>query len=459
MVDEQILTIYQDQRKNMVNNPLRDPKYRVQKLKDLYQNILKLQPDICAALYLDLNKSATESYMTEIGMVLSEISYMKKHLKKFAKPKKVATPLAQFPAKSFRLPCPKGQVLIISPWNYPFMLSIEPLVDAIAAGNCAILKPSEHSPYVSAIIEKLIKMTFTQNEVYTVLGGREECSFLLDLEFDHIFFTGSTRVGKIVMQKAAENFTSVTLELGGKSPCIVDETANIKLAAKRIVFGKFLNCGQTCVAPDYLLCHSSIKDELIKEIERQIVLQYSVDPLRNPDYPKMINQKQFEVSRNLITDDNVIFGGRFNENTLKIEPTLLAADFDSPSMQEEIFGPIFPIIEFDNFDEILQKINTEFNHPLAFYIFSSTKRRINQALTTCDFGGGCVNDCIIHLATSAMPFGGLKHSGIGAYHGKVGFETFSHIKSIVDKKTWLDLPLRYQPYTKTKTKLIKTFVK
>ncbi len=458
MDNEAILKIYQQQRANMGNCALRRPSYRVKKLRQLYQNIVAMQPEICAALKLDLNKSEVESYMTEIGLVLGEISYMKKHLKGFAKPKRVHTPLAQFASKSFRLPCPKGQVLIISPWNYPFMLTLEPLVDALAAGNCAILKPSENSPHVSAVIEKLIKATFTENEVLTVMGGREECSFLLDLDFDHIFFTGSTRVGKIVMQKAAEHFTSVTLELGGKSPCIVDETANIKLAAKRIVFGKFLNCGQTCVAPDYLLCHRSIKDRLVNEIERQIVLQYSVDPLRNSDYPKMINQKQFDASKNLITADNVIFGGRTNPDTLKIEPTLLAADFDSPSMQEEIFGPIFPVIAYDNFDELLQKINT-FNHPLAFYIFSSNQRRIKQALSTCDFGGGCVNDCIIHLATSAMPFGGLKHSGIGGYHGKVGFETFSHIKSIVDKKTWLDLPLRYQPYTKTKYKMIKTFMK
>jgi len=458
MDNEIIFAAYLEQRKNFINNQLRNPKYRIQKLRDLYQNIKKLESEICEALRLDLNKSATESYMTEIGIVLSEISFMRKHITGFAKPRKVATPLAQFAAKSFRLPCPKGQVLIISPWNYPFMLSIEPLVDAIAAGNCVVLKPSEHSPHVSAIIYKLIKMTFTQNEVLTVLGGREECSFLLDLDFDHIFFTGSTRVGKIVMQKAAEHFTSVTLELGGKSPCIVDETANIKLAANRIVFGKFLNCGQTCVAPDYLLCHSSIKDQLIKEIERQIVLQYSVDPLRNADYPKMINQKQYDASLRLINTNNTIFGGRSNNATLKIEPTLIAADFDSPSMQEEIFGPVLPVLTFDNFDEILQKINT-YHHPLAFYIFSANKRRINQALNTCDFGGGCVNDCIIHLATSAMPFGGLKHSGIGGYHGKIGFETFSHIKSIVDKKTWIDLPLRYQPYTKTKTKLIKKFVK
>ena len=458
MDNELIYNAYNEQRKNILNCQLRNPNYRIQKLRDLYQNIVKLQNEICEALYLDLNKSATESYMTEIGMVLSEISYMKKHIKRFAKPQKVKTPLAQFPAKSFRLPCPKGQVLIISPWNYPFMLALEPLVDAIAAGNCIVLKPSEHSPHVSSVIHKLIKTTFTQNEVLTVLGGREECSFLLDLDFDHIFFTGSTRVGKIVMQKAAENFTSVTLELGGKSPCLVDETANIKLAAKRIVFGKFLNCGQTCVAPDYLLCHSSIKNQLIHEIERQIVLQYTVAPLRNPDYPKMINQKQFDASKNLITNDNLIFGGRFNSQTLKIEPTLLSATFDSPAMQEEIFGPILPIVTFDNFDEALQIIN-QHHHPLAFYIFSSNQRHIQQALTTCDFGGGCVNDCIIHLATSAMPFGGLKHSGIGSYHGKAGFETFSHIKSIVDKKTWLDLPLRYQPYTKTKHKMIKSFVK
>ncbi|MCM1404531.1 MAG: aldehyde dehydrogenase [Prevotella sp.] len=458
MADEAIRKIYQQQRAHMGQSPLRQPRYRIQKLRQLYRNIKMMQDEICEALHMDLNKSAVESYMTEIGLVLSEISYMKKHLRRFAKPQRVHTPLAQFAAKSFRLPCPKGQVLIISPWNYPFMLSIEPLVDAIAAGNCVILKPSENSPHVSAVIQKLLQKTFDSDDVLTVIGGREQCAFLLDLDFDHIFFTGSTRVGQIVAQKAAEHFTTVTLELGGKSPCIVDETAKIKLAAKRIVFGKFLNCGQTCVAPDYLLCHRSVRDQLVREIERQIVLQYSVDPLRNPDYPKMIHQKQFDAVKNLITADNVIFGGRFNADTLQIEPTLVSADFDSPSMQAEIFGPVFPVITYDDFDALLQKINT-LHHPLAFYVFSSNQRHIRQALTTCDFGGGCVNDCVIHLATSAMPFGGLKHSGIGGYHGKVGFETFSHFKSIVDKKTWLDLPLRYQPYSKTKAKLIKTFVK
>ena len=453
-----ILTAYQSQRSGLDTTPLRDPKYRLQKLQLLYRNICALQPEICAALQADLNKSAVESYMSEIGLVLSEISYMRKHLKRFAKPQRVRTPLAQFAAKSFRLPCPKGQVLIISPWNYPFMLTLDPLVDAIAAGNCAIIKPSENSPHTSAVIEKLLRLTFAPTEVLTVTGGRDECAFLLDLDFDHIFFTGSNRVGKLVYQKAAEHFTSVTLELGGKSPCIVDETANLALAAKRIVFGKFLNCGQTCVAPDFLICHQSVKDQLLTALKQQITLQYSANPLQNTDYPKMINQRQFDAAQTLITKDNTLFGGRADPATLKIEPTLITADFDSPAMQAEIFGPVLPILTYDDYDALLQKLNAT-NHPLAFYIFSSHKKRIQQALHTCHFGGGCVNDTIIHLATAAMPFGGSRHSGIGAYHGKVGFDTFTHYKSIVDKKTWLDLPLRYQPYTKTKDKMIKTFMK
>lgn len=455
---DNILTAYQTQKDSVPTTPLRQPRYRVQVLQKLRRNIVAMQAEICAALKADLNKSATESYMAEIGMVLSEISFMVKHLKKFAKPKRVRTPLAQFAAKSYQLPCPKGQVLIISPWNYPFMLSIEPLVDAIAAGNCVMLKPSENSPQTSAVIQKLLQATFTPTEAFAVLGGRDECSFLLDLDFDHIFFTGSTRVGQIVMQKAAAHFTSVTLEMGGKSPCLVDQTANLKLAAKRIVWGKFLNCGQTCVAPDYIYCHSSIKDALVKELSRQIVLQYTVDPLRNPDYPKMINQKQFNNIKDILGKDQVLFGGRLDEKTLKIEPTLTQATRDSQAMQAEIFGPVLPIMTYDNLDDALREINTH-NHPLALYIFSSNQKNIHKALTACDFGGGCVNDCVIHLATSAMPFGGLKHSGIGGYHGKVGFDTFSHYKSIVDKKTWLDLPMRYQPYTKTKAKLIKTFLK
>lgn len=457
MANPDFVTAYQAQKDSVPTTPLRDPRYRVAVLKKLRRNILAMQDEISAALQADLNKSTTESYMTEIGMVLSEISFMVKHLRRYAKPKRVRTPLAQFHAKSYQLPCPKGQVLIISPWNYPFMLSIEPLVDAIAAGNCVMLKPSENSHQTSIVIQKLIQATFTPTQVYTVLGGREACASLLDLDFDHIFFTGSTRVGQIVLQKAAAHFTSVTLEMGGKSPCLVDETANIKLAAKRIVWGKFLNCGQTCVAPDYIYCHSTIKDALIKELSRQIVLQYTVDPLRNPDYPKMINQKQYDNIKNMLAKDQILFGGKFNDQTLKVEPTLTAATPDSQAMQAEIFGPVLPIMTYDRLDDALQFINAH-PHPLACYVFSSNKRNIKRVLNSCDFGGGCVNDCVIHLATSAMPFGGLKHSGIGGYHGKTGFDTFSHYKSIVDKKNWLDLPMRYQPYTKTKTKLIKTFM-
>ncbi len=458
MDKEYILSCFERQKENLKISPLRDCRNRIKALKLLQKNIKDMEEEICQALKTDLNKSRAESYMTEIGLVQSEISYMVKHCRKFSKAKRVRTPLSQFASKSFSMPCPYGCVLIISPWNYPFMLSIEPLVDAITAGNSVILKPSETSANVSEVISKLIEKTFPPEQVFVVKGGREQCSFLLDLDFDHIFFTGSTRVGKIVMQKAAEKFIPVTLELGGKSPCIVDETANIELAAKRIVFGKFLNCGQTCVAPDYVYCSEKIRDKLIKEIERQIVLQYSVDPLRNESYPKMINKKQFDATKKLIKSDNVIFGGKYSEETLKIEPTILDSTFTSDDMLEEIFGPVLPIVTFTVLDEAIKKVNS-MNKPLALYIFSSSKKNQNKVLSLCDFGGGCVNDTIIHLATSNMGFGGLKSSGIGAYHGKTGFETFSHRKSIVDKKTWLDLPMRYQPYTKFKEKLVRMFLK
>ena len=458
MDSEKVLEELKTQKEKLKFNPYRDYKNRIRALKELHKNINLLQDEICNALKKDLNKSKTESYMCEIGLVLSEISYMIKHIRKFAKPKTVRTPLSQFHSHSYKLPCPYGQVLIISPWNYPFMLCIEPMVDAISAGNFVVLKPSASSPNVSAVIDKLIKMTFHAGEVITVLGGRNECNFLLDQDFDYIFFTGSARVGKDIMQKASEHFTPVTLELGGKSPCIVDETANIPLAAKRIVFGKFLNCGQTCVAPDYLYCAKSIKDELVKEIERQIVLQYSVDPIRNTEYPKMINERQFNSVVRFTKQDNVIFGGKSDENSLKIEPTILDSTFESEEMQEEIFGPVLPVVTFETLDEAIEVVGSR-SKPLALYIFSSSKENQNKVVSVCEFGGGCVNDTIIHLATSNMGFGGLKQSGLGSYHGKDGFDTFSHYKSIVDKKTWIDLPIRYQPYSKLKYKLIKMFLK
>lgn len=458
MDNQSILEKIDNQRKFLDENPMLDYKKRIEALKLLYKNIKLMSGDIYDALKKDLNKSETETYMVEIGMVLNEIIYMIKHIRSFSRPKRVATPLAQFHSKSYKMPCAYGMVLIISPWNYPFMLALEPMVDAIAAGNSVIVKPSEISPNVSDVIAKLISKTFDKGHVDTVLGGVEECTFLLDQDFDYIFYTGSTRVGEIVMKKAAEHFTPVTLEMGGKSPCIVDETANIPLAAKRIVFGKFLNAGQTCVAPDYILCDKKIKDKLIDELERQIVLQYTVDPIKNDAYPKMINKKQFDAMSKFITDENLIFGGKKDEESLKIEPTLLNSTFDDDVMQIEIFGPILPIITFDDIDEAIAKINS-LSKPLALYIFSSSKTNQNKVLNRCQFGGGCINDTIIHIATPNLGFGGLKQSGIGAYHGKIGFDTFTHYKSIVDKKTWLDLPMRYQPYNKFKQFLIKMFLR
>ena len=456
MESQEILEIIEKQRKFHRSGQMRTFSERRKALKRLYKNIKLKEKDIYAALKKDLNKSEVESYMSEIGLSLSEIRFMLRHGRKYSRKKRVRTPIAHFPARSYKIPCPYGCVLVISPWNYPFMLSIEPIVDAVAAGNSVILKPSEISPSVSQVLKDLIEMTFERGHVDVVLGGKEECSFLLDQDFDYIFFTGSTRVGKIVMQKAAENFTPVTLELGGKCPCAVDRSADLKLSARRIVFGKFLNAGQTCVAPDYVYCDKMVKDKLIEEIKAEIVRQYGKEPLKNRDYPRLVNKKQFDVMKGFVKD-NLICGGRFDESSLKIEPTLLESDFDSESMQDEIFGPILPIVTFDNIDEAIEKINS-YPKPLALYVFSKSERVQKRFLSECDFGGGCVNDTIIHIAGSRLGFGGLKQSGMGAYHGKTGFDTFTHYKSIVKRGT-LDLPMRYQPYSKLKYKIIKMFLK
>jgi aldehyde dehydrogenase (NAD+) len=338
------------------------------------------------------------------------------------------------------------------------LLSIDPIIDAVSAGNSVILKSSQSSPNVTRVMAKLIETTFERGHVDVVLGGHEDCDYLLDQEFDYIFFTGSPRIGKMVMQKATEHFTPVTLELGGKSPCIVNDDANIELTAKRIVWGKFLNCGQTCVAPDYVYCNESIKDKLVDEIKRQIVLQYSTDPIRNENYPKMINERRFDAVVSLINNDKVLFGGRVDKDKLKIEPTLVDATFDDAVMQEEIFGPVLPFVTFKDIDEMINKVNS-LPTPLALYIFSNDKKVQDRVLNECRFGGGCVNDTVIHLASSNLGFGGLKQSGIGSYHGRSGFDTFTHYKSIVDKKNWIDLPLRYQPVSKFKYWLIKLFLR
>lgn len=439
-------------------NTLPVPK-RILALKKLKAAILHYQPQIEIALQKDLGKSAFESYMCEIGMTLSEIDYMLKHIHSYAKEQHVHTPLAQFPSKSYRKPSPYGVVLIMSPWNYPFLLTLDPLINAIAAGNTVVLKPSAYSSHTTAIIEKLITNCFPQKYIAVVTGGRAENTSLLEEHFDYIFFTGSPAVGKEVMRYASNHLTPVTLELGGKSPCIVEKSADLKLAAKRIVFGKYLNCGQTCVAPDYIYCDARIKDDLVAEIRKQIILQFGKDPLDNPNYGKIINDKHFHRLLGLIDPTKVVTGGSFIEKTLRIEPTVLDdVSFSDAVMQEEIFGPILPVLTYSSLDYAIEKINS-MPHPLAFYLFTSERKIAKKVTTCCEFGGGCINDTIIHLATSEMGFGGFGESGMGSYHGKEGFQTFTHYKSIVNKKTWLDLPMRYQPYTAFHNKLIHLFLK
>ncbi len=433
-------------------------KFRLEALKKLKNGIEKHEKEIMEALKLDLGKSATESYMCEIGMVLSELKYAIRHLKSWIKKEKVRTPLAQFPSKSFIVKEPLGVVLIMSPWNYPFMLAIDPLIGAIGAGNCAVIKPASYAKNTSNIIKKLLGECFDERYVSVVLGGREENSALLEQRFDYIFFTGSVSVGKLVAEKASKNLTPVTLELGGKSPCVIDKTANLKIAARRLAFGKFLNVGQTCVAPDYLLIDKSVKEEFLKYFQAEIIKMFGSEPLKNDSYGKIINEKHFNRICGLIDKNNLIFGGDSDEKSLKIEPTILDnVTLDDACMKEEIFGPIMPVISFDNIDDAI-KIIRNFEKPLALYLFSNDKKVVNRFLTSVPYGGGCVNDTIIHLATTKMGFGGVGYSGYGSYHGKRSFLTFSHEKSIVKKSPSVDLPIRYQPYSKLKDKLIRKFL-
>lgn len=434
--------------------------FRIEMLKKLYKAIDKYENDIANALKSDLGKSDFEGFMCEIGLVRSEISYMIRHTRRFAKEKRVRTPLAQFASRSYKKPSPMGNVLIMSPWNYPVLLTLDPLADAIAAGNTAVVKPSAYSPATSKVISRLISECFEPEYVAVVTGGRKENAELLDKKFDFIFFTGSQNVGKEVLRRAAENLTPAVLELGGKSPCIIDKSAKIPLAAKRIVFGKYLNCGQTCVAPDYILCHSSVKDEFLSEVKKQIKKQYGETPLANPDWGKIVNEKHFDRICALIDKEKTVIGGECERSTLQIAPTVMDnVTFEDAVMQEEIFGPVMPIITYNSTDEIYEMLSGR-QKPLALYIFSEDSGLIREVTSRTSFGGGCVNDVIIHLATSEMGFGGVGESGMGAYHGKTGFDAFSHTKSIVDKKTWLDLPMRYQPYNRgIYSKLLHMFLK
>ena len=455
MTSEQISNLLQKQRtfyKSGVTIPV---DFRIAQLKKLYATVKKYEIEVNDALKTDLGKSHYEGFMCESGLVLSEISYMIRHTRKFARRKTVYTPLAQLASNSFKRPVPYGNTLIMSPWNYPFLLTIDPLADAIAAGNNAIVKPSAYSPATSKVIEKIISECFAPEYVAVVTGGRAENAALLEQKFDFVFFTGSQAVGKEVLRHTAEHLVPAVLELGGKSPCIVDASANIKLAAKRIVFGKYLNCGQTCVAPDYILCEKSVKEEFVVEVITQIKNQYGEKPLDNKDYGKIINEKHFARLCGLIDQSKVVIGGESNPETYQIAPTVMDCVTEADAvMGEEIFGPIMPILTYDDFDAVVDDLKDK-DEPLALYLFTSDKRHIKRITTELSYGGGCINDVIIHLATSEMGFGGVGASGMGAYHGKDGFDAFSHYKSIVDKKTWMDLPMRYQPY---KSKLYETLL-
>ncbi len=458
MSDIGLSQIVKEQKKFFESGKTLDYKFRKSMLTALYKAIKSNLDIIHEGLKKDLGKSASESYMCETGLVLGEISYMLKHIKKFSKPKRVRTPIAQYVSKSYRLPSPYGTVLILSPWNYPFLLALDPLVDAIAAGNTVILKTSSSSPNTDAAIKTVIESVFPR-EYVAVVYGKNANEELWKEKYDYVFFTGSKNVGKFVYEKAAEHLTPVTLELGGKSPCIVDKTANIKLAAKRIVWGKFLNVGQTCVAPDYIFCAEEVREKLIEEIKKQFGLQFGASPLDSDDYGKIVNAKHFERLLGLIDKDKVVCGGKSDAEKLKIEPTVLDnVTFDDAVMGEEIFGPVLPILTYNDEREIVSYVSSH-DSPLALYVFSSDKKFIKRMTRGLGFGGGCVNDVVIHLATSAMPFGGFGGSGLGSYHGKVGFETFTHYKSIVDKKTFLDLPMRYQPYKTRNDRLIRFFLK
>lgn len=440
-----ISEIVDEQRKFFRSGKTLSYSFRMEQLDKLYAAVSGREAEIRAALHQDLHKSDQEAYMTEIGLVLAEISYMKKNLRSWMKVKVEEAPASQFPGKTYQIKEPYGVVLVMAPWNYPFLLSIQPLVGAIAAGNCCVVKPASSSKAASELILKLLDETFEKNYVAGVPGGEEGRKDLFDQKYDYIFFTGSAAAGKQVMKRAAENLTPLTLELGGKSPCIIEESADLSLAAKRIVFGKFMNSGQTCVAPDYILVQSTVKAEFLKQMRRWVRKIWGNKPLEHPDYPKMVNEKQYERVMRLLLGENILLGGYGRKSTLQIAPTVLdQVSWASPIMQDEIFGPVLPVLEFSTMDEVIRTLQ-EKDKPLALYLFTQDGKIKKKILKRLSYGGGCVNDTLVHLSVSKLPFGGVGKSGIGNYHGRASFDTFSHTKGILEKETWLDLPVRYIP--------------
>ncbi|PBH13072.1 aldehyde dehydrogenase [Clostridioides difficile] len=442
------------QRKYYNTGKTRDISFRIEQLKKLKLVVSQNEEKILLALKKDLNKSDFEGFMTEVGMFYSELNFAIKNIRKWSKIKRVKSSMVNFPSISKVVPQPYGVTLIMSPWNYPFQLALIPLVWSLAAGNCVILKPSEYSVSTSSVVKDIVEDTFSKEYVAVVQGSQEESEKLLLERFDYIFFTGSTNVGKIIMKSASEHLTPITLELGGKSPCIILKDANIDLTAKRLTWGKLINAGQTCVAPDYVLVHEDRKNELIEKIKYYTNKYFGDNPCNNEQFPKIINQRHFNRILSLIDKDKIVYGGNYNKETLKIEPTIVDnVNWDDNIMKEEIFGPIFPILTYKDLDEVIQKI-IQMPNPLALYIFTKNKYLENKLLEMISAGGCCINDTVTHISTNYLPFGGIGESGMGSYHGKAGFDTFTHYKSVL-KKLNLDVPIRYAPYDNKLIKVLK----
>ncbi len=429
-------------------------RFRIEMLRKLRQAIIERQDQIIKALYLDLNKGETEAILTEVWMVIKEIDYLIRHLRRWMRRKTVPTHFTLLPGRSYYYYAPLGATLIVSPWNYPFQLTFDPLAGAIAAGNTVIIKPSQSSKNTESVINELIASTFPEDYVACVSMGHEQTEALFEDDFDHIFFTGSAKIGRIVLEKAAKHLTKVTLELGGKSPCIVDDAFDLKVAARRIGFGKFMNAGQTCIAPDFLICPKNRAEALAKALKETIDISYPNGALNDPTYPKMITARHFSRLTDLLTDQKLVFGGGNNADNLKIEPTVLITDIANPLMAEEIFGPVLPIIVYENESEI-KAIAASSPSPLSLYVFSKNQKFIDRMLSSLSFGGGCINDTISQVVSDYLPFGGVKYSGHGNYHGFNSFVTFSHQVSIYHKSAGLELKLRYLPYSPLTKKVIR----
>ena len=447
--------IFNCQKTFFLTDKTKDYHFRIEQLKKLRSLILDYEKEITNALFLDLNKSSFEAYSTEIGFCLHSLSRTIRELKKWMRPKKVKTPIYQLNTKSYIMPEPKGVILIIGPYNYPFQLVIEPLIGAIASGNTVILKPSEYAKETEKVLEKMINTHFDEQIIHLFSGDQQITSELLTYPFDHIFFTGSTKVGQIIYEAASKNLVPVTLELGGKSPTIVDETANIKVAARRIAFGKCMNAGQTCIAPDYLYVHESIHDAFIKELNHVMITMYQHESA----FGKIINERHFNRLLRLIDQKKAVSEVKLSEKDRLIHPVILRdVTWDDPIMKEEIFGPLLPVLSYKNLDDVIQIIKKQ-EKPLALYLFTTNKEHMNKVWTSISFGGGAINDTLMHIANPYLPFGGVGQSGMGAYHGKHSFDLFSHHKSFIKRKTWFDPPMAYPPYSKNKEKLIRNILK